>query len=333
MKRNSVVAICLFLGIFLIGVMQCWGFRHLKEGESSPTFRLQDLSGKTHSLSQSKGKVVVILYWRLGQERSLKALKELKIIFENLSDQPIQILSIIKDTNKLSEIKTLKKSLEIPFPILLDSEEEVYSEFGVFVFPSTALIDKKGVYRFHYGGFRGNYQDEIYDQMRVLLDLITEEQLKTEKEKKSPGLTEGQKRAINHIKLGERLKDRGMDGKAIQEFKKAVELDPDNPEGHIFLGFSLLDQKEIDQALKHFQKGSELDSRSTDVRIGLGRAYRMKGQTNEALEILKTALNLCPDSAVIHFELGVIYESLGKTNDALKHYKKSTECYLKKRSY
>ncbi len=110
MKKSSVMAVCLFIAIYLVFLPQCFGFRHLKEGESTPDFKLKDLKDKTHSISQLKGKVVLVLYWRVGQERSLNALKELKIIAEKLSDQPLQILSVTKDTDKLSEIKSLKKS-------------------------------------------------------------------------------------------------------------------------------------------------------------------------------------------------------------------------------
>ncbi len=330
MKKSSVMAVCLFLVINLFVLSQCFGFRHLNEGERIPDFSLKDLTGKTHSISQLKGNVVLVLYWRLGQERSLKSLEALKTIAEDLSDQSFQILAITKDTDKLSEIKSLKKSAGIPFPVLLDSEEKVYSEFGVFVFPSTALIDSKGVYRYHYGGFRGHYKDEIFGRVRVLLGLITEKELAAENGKESNGPTEDQKKAINHISFGKKLRDKGMGEKAMQEFKKAVELDPDNPEGHIFLGFSLLDKNEIDQALVQLKLGAEQAPRSAEARIGLGRAYRLKGQKDKALEILKNGLNLCPDSALIHFELGAVYEALGKTDDALKHYKASTECYLKK---
>lgn len=333
MKRIGLLIACFLLVVFLVSSLPCLGFRHLKEGESPPGFKLKDLEGKTHSLSQLKGKVTIVLYGRVGQERSLGAVKELKIIYENLSDQPLQILIITKDTdkNELTKIKGLKKSLGIPFPILLDSEEKVYAEFGVFVFPSTALIDKNGVYRSHYGGFPEDYYDVILGRTRVLLGIITEEELKAERERKIPTMTESQKRALNRINLGKTLLDRGMEEKAMQEFRKAVELDPDNPEGQILLGLSLVNQKEIEQALKHLEKGIELDPRSIDAKIGLGRAYRMKGQTDKALEILQTGLALIPNSAIIHLELGEIYEFLGKTDDALKHYKASAKCSLKKK--
>jgi len=333
MKKNNVMAMCLFLAILLFVSPQCFGFRHLKEGERIPDFSLKDLKGKTHSISNLKGNVVLVLYWRPGQERSLKSLEALKTIAEKLSDQPLQILAVTKDIDKLSELKSLKKSAGIPFPVLLDSEEKVYSEFGVFVFPSTALIDRKGVYRYHYGGFRANYQEELFGRTRVLLGLITEKELEAENGKESNGPTEDQKKALNQISFGKKLRDKGMADKAMQEFRKAVELDPVNPEGHILLGFSLLDKKEIDQALVQLELGAKQDPRSAEAKIGLGRGYRMKGQKDKALEILKTGLNLCPDSALIHFELGALYEALGNTDEALKHYKASTECYLKKRNY
>ena len=335
MKRSIVVIICLLIAIFVIGSPQCWGFRNLKEGEPSPDFKLKDLEGKTYSLSKSKGKVTIILYWRLNQDRSTEALNELKRVFEKFSDQPLQILAITKDADKLSKIKSLKESLQIPYPILLDRDAEVYAKFGVFVFPSTALIDKKGVYRFHHGGFRENYYEEIFGQSRILLGLITKEGLNAENGKNFSSLTDDQKKSINRIKLGKTLRKRGMNDKALQNLKEAVELDEANPEGHILLGLLLLDQQETDPALQHLKKGIELNPKSIDAKIGLGRAYRMKGQTDKALGTLQNGLSLCPDSAIIHLELGKIYESLGKTKEALKHYKASAECSIKtdKRNY
>ena len=170
MNRNIWLACALPLLIVLLIVLLAQspvcGFRNLKEGEKSPDFKLKDLDGKTHSLSQYKGKVVIVVYWRPGQDRSLNALKALKSLQETFSDQPVQVLAITKDTDR-STIKDLRKSLELPFPLLLDSKEEVYSQFGVFVFPSTALIDRKGIYRVHYGSFREDYLKEIEGQARV----------------------------------------------------------------------------------------------------------------------------------------------------------------------
>lgn len=328
MKRRIVV-VCLILALTVFFSSNGLGFRNIKEGDPIIDFSLKDLAGRTHSTARLKGKTILIIYWRVGQDRSHQALKELKLLSEKISDQPLQILAITKDVDKLSEIKSLKKSLELPFPVLLDSDAEVYSGFGIFVFPSTALVDGKGIHRFHYGGFRPDYQEEIFGQVRLQLGLITEEKLKAEKEKKFPTLTKDQKKAINHINLGRILRNRGLDEKAVLEAQKAVDLDQNNWEGRTLLGFCLLDQNEVDQALQHFQKAVYLNSRSSDAKIGLGTAYRMKGETQKALEILQSGLDLCPNSAVILLELGEIYESLGKTQEALKYYKSSAECSVK----
>ncbi len=330
MKRNVWLAFALLLTIALLVQSPVWGFRNLKEGEKSPDFKLKDLDGKTYSLSQYKGKVVIVVYWRPGQERSLNELKALKSLHETFSDQPVQVLAITKDTDKRSTIKDLQQSLELPFPLLLDSNEEVYSQFGVFVFPSTALIDRKGIYRVHYGSFRKDDSKAIAGQVRVLLGLISENELRAEEEAEAPLVTEEQKRARNHINLAKTLKKRGMDEKAVEEIEKAVALDPSDPEGHILLGFFLLDQGELDRAIEHLSTGMELDPKSTDAKIGLGRAYRMKGQTDKALGILNAELNLFPDSAAIHLELGEVYESLGSTKEACEHYKASAHYALDK---
>ena len=327
MRKNFRLAVCLFLGILLVTSTQLWGFRHLKEGEPAPDFKLKDLEGKNYSLSESKGKVAIILYWRTDQERSLNALKALKQLSESFLNQPVRILTITKGSDT-SAIKEVKQSLELPFPILRDSREEVYSQFGVFVFPSTAIIDQKGIYRFHYGGFREDYAKEIEDRVKVLLGLLSEKDLKAAEGQEATLATEEQKRARNHINLGKTLHKRGMDEKAMQEFQKAVELDGSNPEGHILLGLLLLDQGETDKALQDLTTGIDLDPKSAVAKIGLGRAYRMKGQTDKALKILTAELDLNPDSEVVHLELGKIYESLGKTDEALKHYKASAELSL-----
>jgi tetratricopeptide (TPR) repeat protein len=333
MKRRVVVAAFISLIAFLSVAPLCEGFRHLTEGDIAPDFVLKDLKGKSYSLSQAKGKVVIILYCRFDQERSHNALKALKTVHQELSDQPVRIYAITKDTDKLSEIESLEKSLDLPFPLLLDGEEEVYSSFGVFVFPSTALIDKGRVYRFHYGGFRDDYSEKILLQTKVYLGLIAQDELAADKKRSAPGRSESQRRALNFINLGKTLKKRGMDEKALEEFRKGAELDPANAEGQILLGLSLLDQGKADQALTHLKEGIELDPRSTGARIGLGRAYRMLGETDRALKILQNGIELTPNSAAIHFELGMVYESLGKTSEALTHYKSSAESLLKKSSY
>ncbi|MDX1779542.1 MAG: tetratricopeptide repeat protein, partial [Thermodesulfobacteriota bacterium] len=299
----------------------------MKEGEPAPDFKLKALDGKTYSLSDSKKKVGIILYWRTDQERSLNALKALKQLYNTFSDQPVRILSITKETDT-SAINEVKQSHKLPFPVLRDTAEDVYSQFGVFVFPSTAIIDQKGIYCFHYGGYREDYEKEIGGRVKVLLGLMSEGDLKGAKGQEVVLSTEEQKRARNHINLGKTLHTRGMDEKAILEFQKAVELDGSNPEGHILLGLLLLDQGETDEALNHLNTGMELNPKSRVVKIGLGRAYRMKGQTDKALTVLKAELELNPDSEVIHLELGKIYESLGQTDEALKHYKASAELSL-----
>ncbi len=317
------------LTVFLLFTTSCWGFRNLEVGRAVPDFALQGLDGKSYSLSQSKGSLVVILYWRIGQERSHSALEALKSLAKEFSDQPIRIFAITKDLQEKSKLESVRKTLDIPFPILIDRKEEVYSSFGIFVFPATAIIDKKGTALFLYSGLRDEYRTELSQQIRLALGLITAQELEKEKQKKGAQLSKEQRKALDHVNLGKKLRDRLLDEKALQEFKKAVELDPGNAEGHELLGLSLLEKEKTDEAIASFKKALQLNPRSTDAQVGLGSAYRLQGKNDEALEILKKGVFLCPSSAIFHLELGRTYESMGKTAEALQHYKKAAECSLK----
>jgi len=319
----------LLLFLCTLPVSSVWAFRKIQEGQKSPQITLNDLDGNTFSFGDSRGNPVVVLFWRVGQKRSHDALKELKEIHNKFAQHSLKVFAITRDTENLPEILALKKSLDLPFPVLLDGKGEAYSSFGVFVFPSTAYIDSKGVFRFHYSGFRDRYMRDISDQIRLNLNLVTKEELEKEHGPNVESISKNKAKSLHHFNLGKRLKGRGLYEKALKEFENALDLDPDNAEAKIELGNILLYFKKADQALKMFKSALILNNRSTNAKIGLGRAYRMLGDNKNALSALGTVVLPCPDSALIHLEMGKIYESLGNKDDALKQYKAAAECYLK----
>lgn len=319
----------LLLFLFTLPVSSAMAFRKLQEGQRPPDIILNDLDGNTFSLAASRGNQVVVLFWRVGQERSHDALKELKEIHKKFAQYSLKVFAITSDTDNLPEILALKKSLDLPFPILLDNKAEAYSSFGVFVIPSTAYIDSKGVYQFHYSGFRDGYMRDISDQVRLSLNLVTKEELGKEHRPKVASISKNKVKALHYINLGKRLMDRSLYEKALKEFESALAMDPDNVEAQIELGNTLLYLKKADQALKLFKSALILNKRSTRAKIGLGRAYRMLGENENALSALGAVIIPCPDSALIHLEMGKIYESIGNKDEALKNYKASAECYIK----
>ena len=321
----------IYLLIAVLSVMSvaspCQAFRNLLEGQPMPEFSLKGIDGRLYDRSSIKDKICLITYFRSDQPRSEKALLALKALSEKFSGQPLVFLAITKDADKGS-VENLNGSLKLPFPILFDENAMLYKDLGVFVFPVTAIFDREMLLSYQYAGFRDDFQDELSGQIRLLLGLVTKEELAKEHLKKGLQQSESQKKSNQHLNLGIKLYSKGMTEKAGLEFEKALELDPENTDANIEMGYCLLEQKSPDKAIAFFEKALQLNQRSADAKIGLGMVYRLQGKTKDALEILKSAVDLCPDSSKIHLELGKIYESLGEKEEALQHYKKAATCAI-----
>ncbi|PSC04679.1 hypothetical protein SLNSH_12990 [Alsobacter soli] len=105
--------------------------------------------------------------------------------------------------------------------------------------------------------------------------------------------------------------------KAEADFKKALELYPEQPLVLNYLGYSWVDQNmNLDQAFKMLKRAVE--QRPTDGYIvdSLGWAHYRLGQYDEAVRILERAIELKPSDPVINDHLGDAYWRVGRRLEA-----------------
>ena len=129
-------------------------------GKPAPNFTLKDTTGKSHSLSDFKGKTVV-LQWinpdcpycrRVMTQGVVKQmLKDLKSIEENI------VLLAINSTHYMSAEDTAQylKTNKIDVPGLIDSDGAAGRLYGARTTPHVFVIDKKGILR-----YRGAINDD-----------------------------------------------------------------------------------------------------------------------------------------------------------------------------
>ncbi len=102
---------------------------------------------------------------------------------------------------------------------------------------------------------------------------------------------------------------------AIEQCRKALEIDPDYVSAHDCLGESYLAKGMFEQGVAEFQRaasGGEL------VRtVGLARAYAVTGKRNEARNILADLTNASKQSYFPPYLLGTIHVALGENEQAL----------------
>lgn len=112
--------------------------------------------------------------------------------------------------------------------------------------------------------------------------------------------------------------------KAKEYLERAIKLNPDFTDALNYLGYTLLLRNEdIDKALKLIRKAVYLDSENGAYIDSLGWAYYKKGMYKKALMYLLKAYKKMGDDPVMLYHLGAVYEKLGDKKKALNYYQKA----------
>ncbi|NIM98282.1 MAG: tetratricopeptide repeat protein [candidate division Zixibacteria bacterium] len=96
-----------------------------------------------------------------------------------------------------------------------------------------------------------------------------------------------EEQAQEHFKKGFGHQNAGEPEKAIEEYQKALELNPNLAQAHTNLGTVFLGQEDYDKAIDHFKKVMELNYYDTKAHYNLGLAYLYKGEVEKAQEEVK----------------------------------------------
>src|ERR1700677_1937216 len=105
--------------------------------------------------------------------------------------------------------------------------------------------------------------------------------------------------------------------KAEADFKKALELYPDQPLVLNYLGYSWVDQGlNLEEAFKMLRRAVELQPTDGYIVDSLGWAHFKLGQYSEAAETLEKAINLKPSDPVLNDHLGDAYWRVNRRIEA-----------------
>jgi tetratricopeptide (TPR) repeat protein len=104
---------------------------------------------------------------------------------------------------------------------------------------------------------------------------------------------------------------------AEADFKKALELSPDQPLVLNYLGYSWVDMgQNLDEGLAMINKAVELRPNDGFIVDSLGWAHYRLGQYDEAVDDLERAIGLKPEDPTINDHLGDAYWKAGRKLEA-----------------
>src|SRR5579863_2829529 len=92
-----------------------------------------------------------------------------------------------------------------------------------------------------------------------------------------------------------------------REFRRAIELDPDNPEPHQWYANALLALHRFPEAMIEIDRAQELDPASSSILADKGNVLLVAGRRDQALEILKQMETRDPNFRSLHLYLKSLY--------------------------
>jgi cytochrome c biogenesis protein CcmG/thiol:disulfide interchange protein DsbE len=123
-------------------------------GKSAPSFTLQDLNGKPVSLSDFKGKVIVLDFWATWCPPCVMEIPHFIELYEQYKDQGFAMVGISLDSQGVSVVKSFVQKYRVNYPILMTDGRVDKAYGGIPGIPTTFVIDSAGNIRQKYIGYR-----------------------------------------------------------------------------------------------------------------------------------------------------------------------------------
>jgi cytochrome c biogenesis protein CcmG/thiol:disulfide interchange protein DsbE len=115
-------------------------------GFPAPDFTLQTTTGETYTLSELKGKAVLVNLWATWCPPCRAEMPAIQKIYEEYKDQGLIVLAVnmTAQDNPLN-IAPFVTEYKLTFPILLDETGEVSAAYQLRSLPSSYFIDREGI--------------------------------------------------------------------------------------------------------------------------------------------------------------------------------------------
>jgi peroxiredoxin len=136
-------------------------------GKQAPDFTLDPLDGGTVTLSDYRGKWVILDFWIWTCSACREKLPIIEEVYTRIPKEELAILAI-HYKGRESIIRTYVKGENLTFPVLLDLEAAACDLYNVHAFPTFFFIDSDGVVRLIDPEFSN--AEELGDIITTLLD-------------------------------------------------------------------------------------------------------------------------------------------------------------------
>lgn len=141
---------------------------HPLVGKMAPDFHLNDLAGKTVTLSSLRGKVVVLDFWATWCPPCVASLPVVTAVTGDRQAQGV-VFFAINQKESADQARNFQKEKNLDFPVLLDSDGKVGELYQAHAIPESVVIDQEGKIEAVHVGYDANLKGKLGRQLDDLI--------------------------------------------------------------------------------------------------------------------------------------------------------------------
>ena len=171
-KHKKWIQVIILLAVLLIGGFSVGSSLFSKEtipkeGSAAPHFTLTGLDGKTHSLSDYRGRAVMINFWGSWCDPCTREMPAIQSQYEKWKDKGFVVLGLNLDESPVT-VENFVRQYKLTFPILFDVDLRMRNRYGVISYPTSFFLDPNGkIVKIHPGEMN---EQTIEEAIRQTLD-------------------------------------------------------------------------------------------------------------------------------------------------------------------
>ncbi len=141
---------------------------------NAPDLTVPSLKGEKKSLSDYKGKIVVLNFWGVWCKWCKKELPQYQKVYKEYKGNDVAFLAVNVEFSgdrkeKDKKVKEYLKSNDLTFPVLMDYERKFPEKYGVEGFPTSFVIGRDGNFKFENRGYSPQYEEILKTQIEQLI--------------------------------------------------------------------------------------------------------------------------------------------------------------------
>lgn len=167
-----VLRLGIFLSILLAGIFSVhadneYRIPSLDNPFAAPEFQLKSENGKTHSLKDYRGKLVILNFWASWCPPCRAEMPSMERAWKKIKDQNMVILAVNvgEDADTIFEFTG---QYPVTFPLLMDSDSSVIAEYPVRGLPTTFIISPDGIVRHRVIGGREWDAQRLINELKAI---------------------------------------------------------------------------------------------------------------------------------------------------------------------